>query len=83
MTDQSIAVADGNKDLSPEEEEEMRKKRILRVGILRGSIHLWSLGIKERSEVEGLCRATLVLFPDVQEAIDFLASSETVVDSPM
>lgn len=83
MTDQSNVNAVVNNGLSPEEEREKTRQRILRVGILRGSIHLWSLGLKERSEVEKICRATLAMFPDVQEAIDFLATSETVIESPM
>lgn len=79
MTAQSDVIVEDNSDLSPEEQE-MRKKRTLRVGILRGTLHLWSLGLRERSEVEQVCRATLETFPDVQEAIDFLSTSETVVE---
>lgn len=81
MTVQLNAIVDDNSVLSPTEERERHKKRMLRIAILRGTIHLWSLGYKERSEVERVCRATLTMFPDVQEAIDFLATSETVVDN--
>ena len=81
MTVQLNAIVDDNSVLLPEGERELDRKRTLRVTILRGTLHLWSLGLKERSEVEQVCRATLALFPDVQEAIDFLATSETVVES--
>lgn len=82
MMGQSDVIVEGNKDLSPEEEQK-RKERILKVGILRGTLNLYEMGLRQRSEVEELCRATLALYPDVQEALDFLATSETVVESPM
>ena len=81
MMGQSDAIVEGDSGLSPEVIE--RRNRILKVGILRGTLNLYEMGLKQRSEVEELCRATLALYPDVQEALDFLATSETVVESPM
>lgn len=74
------ALVDASSVLLPEEEKR-RRQRILTTAILRGSIYLCATGGKSRSEVEDICRTMLALYPDAQEAIDFLATSETIVET--